>query len=173
MLENTWVLVVGLALTWFLQLYLTSLQMRRYYGRIAALRREGQVWVGLAGSAWRRRTYAVMVVGPDRRVQRVEQLSGWTVLAKLKDVPGVADYTVEKIAAEKAGILKPGRPAVCYDLPASVRAVFEKKAGETGSPLVFSDFTRLVPLDNSRAGQSFSYNSFSDLRLPLLGRHQL
>ena len=81
--------------------------------------------------------------------------------------------TVEKIAAEKAGILKPGRPAVCYDLPASVRAVFEKKAGETGSPLVFSDFTRLVPLDNSRAGQSFSYNSFSDLRLPLLGRHQL
>ena len=32
--------------------------------------------------------------------------------------------TVEKIAAEKAGILKPGRPAVCYDLPASVRAVF-------------------------------------------------
>ena len=98
MLENAWVLVVGLALTWFLQLILTGWQMRRYYGRIATLRREGQVWVGLAGSAWRRRTYAVMVVGPDRRVKRVEQLSGWTVLAKLKDVPGVAGHTVEEIA---------------------------------------------------------------------------
>ena len=107
MLENTWVLVVGLALTWFLQLYLTSLQMRRYYGRIAALRREGQVWVGLAGSAWRRRTYAVMVVGPDRRVQRVEQLSGWTVLAKLKDVPGVAGYTVEEIADDSVALPVP------------------------------------------------------------------
>ena len=107
MLENTWVLVVGLALTWFLQLYLTSLQMRRYYGRIAALRREGQVWVGLAGSAWRRRTYAVMVVGPDRRVQRVEQLSGWTVLAKLKDVPGVTGYTVEEIADDSVALPVP------------------------------------------------------------------
>ncbi len=107
MLENTWVLVVGLALTWFLQLYLTSLQMRRYYGRIAALRREGQVWVRLAGSAWRRRTYAVMVVGPDRRVQRVEQLSGWTVLAKLKDVPGVAGYTVEEIADDSVALPVP------------------------------------------------------------------
>ncbi len=107
MLENTWVLVVGLALTWFLQLYLTSLQMRRYYGRIAALRREGQVWVGLAGSAWRRRTYAVMVVGPDRRVQRVEQLSGWTVLAKLKGVPGVTGYTVEEIADDSVALPVP------------------------------------------------------------------
>ena len=81
--------------------------------------------------------------------------------------------TVEKIAAEKAGIFKPGRPAVCYDLPQNVRTVLEVRATETGSPLVFADFSRLVPQENSRAGQTFSYRDFTDLRLPLLGRHQL
>ncbi|MGI5977885.1 MAG: bifunctional folylpolyglutamate synthase/dihydrofolate synthase [Oscillospiraceae bacterium] len=81
--------------------------------------------------------------------------------------------TLVKIAAEKAGILKPGCPAVCYDLPQDLRAVFEAKAAETGSPLVFSDFSRVSSLRDSRAGQVFSYKGFSALQLPLLGRHQL
>lgn len=81
--------------------------------------------------------------------------------------------TLEKIAAEKAGIIKPGRPAICYDLPESIRAVFAQKCGQTASPLVFADFSKLVPLSDSLAGQRFSYKSFSELQLPLLGRHQL
>lgn len=104
MFENGWVLIVGLALTWFLQLGLTGWQMRRYYGRIAALRREGTVWVGLAGSAWRRRVYAVVVVGADQRVVRVEQLSGWTVLAKLKEVPGLAGRSIDDLADDNVSL---------------------------------------------------------------------
>lgn len=81
--------------------------------------------------------------------------------------------TVEKIAAEKAGIIKPGCPAVCYDLPENIRAVLEARCRETGSSLVFSDFSKLISLTDSRDGQTFSYKAFIGLRLPLLGRHQL
>lgn len=131
MLENTWILVVGLALTWFLQLFLTGWQMRRYYGRIAALRREGTVVVGLAGSAWRRRQYAVVVVGPDRRVKRVEQLSGWTVLATLKEVPGLAGHTVEELADDRVAlpVSKKLRDAL-KDAIAHLREHEEKQAAE-------------------------------------------
>ena len=104
MIENAWVFVIGLALMWILQLGLTSWQMRRYYGRIAALRREGVVWVGLSGSAWRRRVYAVVVVNPEQRVVRVEQLSGWTVLAKLKEVPGLAGRSVDELADDNVSL---------------------------------------------------------------------
>ncbi len=81
--------------------------------------------------------------------------------------------TVEKIAAEKAGIIKPGSPAVCYELPKSVRAVIAARCSETGSPLVFADFSKISSLADSREGQVFSYKAFSALHLPLLGRHQL
>ena len=81
--------------------------------------------------------------------------------------------TVEKIAAEKAGIIKPGSPAVCYELPESVRAVIAARCSETCSPLIFADFSKLSSLVDSREGQVFSYKAFSALRLPLLGRHQL
>lgn len=81
--------------------------------------------------------------------------------------------TVEKIAAEKAGIIKPGSPAVCYELPESVRAVIAARCSKIGSPLVFADFSKLSSLADSREGQIFSYKTFSALHLPLLGRHQL
>ncbi len=83
-----------LAFMWALQYGMSFWQMRRYYKRLAELRREGVVWVGLAGSAWRRRQYAVLVVSPELRIVRVEQLSGWTVLASLKPVPGLAGRPV-------------------------------------------------------------------------------
>jgi dihydrofolate synthase/folylpolyglutamate synthase len=44
--------------------------------------------------------------------------------------------TLSAIAAEKAGILKAGVPAVIGDLPAEARAVVEARAKEIGAPLV-------------------------------------
>jgi DNA-binding transcriptional regulator of glucitol operon len=89
-----------LAFMWALQYGMSFWQMRRYYKRLAELRREGVVWVGLAGSAWRRRQYAVLVVSPEQRIVRVEQLSGWTVLASLKPVPGLAGRPVTDLLEE-------------------------------------------------------------------------
>lgn len=91
------IIVLLLAFMWALQYGFSFWQMRRYYKRLAELRREGVVWVGLAGSAWRRRQYAILVVSPDQCIIRVEQLSGWTVLATLKAVPGLTGRPVSDL----------------------------------------------------------------------------
>lgn len=81
--------------------------------------------------------------------------------------------TVEKIAAEKAGIIKENRPVVIYDLPENVRAVIERRCVETSSPLISADFSRIKQITDGRSGQAFSYKSHENLFLPLLGEHQL
>ena len=80
--------------------------------------------------------------------------------------------TLEKIAAEKAGIFKPGCDAVCYQLPESVYAVLERKARETGCSLRSADFSQLQPEFDSLEGQSFLYKG-EPYALSLLGEHQL
>jgi dihydrofolate synthase/folylpolyglutamate synthase len=47
--------------------------------------------------------------------------------------------TLPEIAGEKAGIIKPGRPAVVSQTQPEVAAVFEAKARQEGSPLLFAD----------------------------------
>ncbi|PJJ60391.1 bifunctional folylpolyglutamate synthase/dihydrofolate synthase [Hymenobacter chitinivorans] len=47
--------------------------------------------------------------------------------------------TLPLIAAEKAGIIKPGVPAIVSQTQAEVQAVFEHKAREVGAPLQFAD----------------------------------
>ena len=47
--------------------------------------------------------------------------------------------TLEKIAAEKAGIIKESTPVLCAACPDSVREVFQKKASEMNSPIFFAD----------------------------------
>jgi dihydrofolate synthase/folylpolyglutamate synthase len=46
--------------------------------------------------------------------------------------------TLEKIAREKAGIIKPGVPVVVGEYQQEIAHVFEQKAAECGSPLVFA-----------------------------------
>jgi dihydrofolate synthase/folylpolyglutamate synthase len=47
--------------------------------------------------------------------------------------------TLPEIAGEKAGIIKPGRPAVVSQTQPEVKSVFEQKAQQEGSPLLFAD----------------------------------
>ncbi|MCS6845106.1 MAG: transcriptional regulator GutM [Caldilineales bacterium] len=97
-------IVLALAAAWLLQLFFSYFQMRRFYRRISELRRGGNlVSIGMSGSAWRRRQYAVLVVDPaTNRVRHLEQLSGWTVLAVLRPVPGLQGRTVEELLDENA-----------------------------------------------------------------------
>lgn len=52
--------------------------------------------------------------------------------------------TVEKIAGEKAGIIKPSVPVVIGEAEGEVRTVFEKKAAEENSPITFAEDEQLV-----------------------------
>ena len=81
--------------------------------------------------------------------------------------------TVEKIAAEKAGIIKKGCPTVIYDLPESVRAVIAARCAQQASKLTAADFSLIKPVSDGLEGQVFSYKNHQELRLPLLGAHQL
>lgn len=89
MYQSATTIILALAVAWFIQYALAFLQMRRYYKRIAELRRLGTVSTGKAGSSWRGRQYAVLVVDANHRIVHVEQLSGWTVFAALKPVKGL------------------------------------------------------------------------------------
>lgn len=86
--------------------------------------------------------------------------------------------TLQAIAAEKAGILKPGVPAVIGPLPADARTVVEARAREVGARLhVFGDDFEARDVSVRLEGTSFTYASsgWADglrLRVPLTGFHQ-
>lgn len=82
--------------------------------------------------------------------------------------------TVEKIAFEKAGIIKPGCEAVLYQPEcAGVAAVVQEVCAKNAVPLHTADFSKLRALEDSIRGQRFSYRDWQDLRIRLLGAHQL
>jgi DNA-binding transcriptional regulator of glucitol operon len=97
-MDNPWsIIILALAITWGIQYALAYWQLKRFYRRVSELRRLGTVSVGKAGSAWRRRVYTVLVVDRDRIIQHVEQLSGWTVLANLKPLPGLEGHPMSDL----------------------------------------------------------------------------
>ena len=81
--------------------------------------------------------------------------------------------TVEKIAANKAGIIKPGCTAVVYRGSASVEQVYEQVCEEKQVCLKKADFDGLRLLSHSLSGQVFDCGERKQLELPLLGHHQL
>ena len=88
------------------------------------------------------------------------------------DHTAVLGDTLEQIAAEKAGILKPGCEAVAYQQQESVLEVFRQKAREAGAGLRVADFSQLHSEFDSLEGQSFTYKG-EPYALSLLGDHQL
>ncbi len=52
--------------------------------------------------------------------------------------------TLALIAGEKAGIIKPGVPCVVGEYTSETRPVFERKANECGSPIVFAEDNRMT-----------------------------
>jgi dihydrofolate synthase/folylpolyglutamate synthase len=81
--------------------------------------------------------------------------------------------TLEKIAATKSGIIKPGGAAVIYRASASVEAVIEDHCKQVGAKLVKADFDALHSISHDLDGQVFDAAGFPALHLPLLGEHQM
>ena len=81
--------------------------------------------------------------------------------------------TMTEIASAKAGIIKPHGDVVIYGQNPEAEAVFERVAAEQHSTLSRPDYSQLIPGDFSLEGQSFSYWTWKDLRIPLVGAYQL
>lgn len=80
--------------------------------------------------------------------------------------------TLEKIAFEKAGIIKPGCDVVMYQQQESVMDVVRARCDEVGAKLRIADFSAIKGEFDSVFGQTFSYKG-EPYALPLLGSHQL
>ncbi|MEW6443124.1 MAG: folylpolyglutamate synthase/dihydrofolate synthase family protein [bacterium] len=84
--------------------------------------------------------------------------------------------TLQEIAAEKAGILKPRVPAVVLPQEPEARAALELTAGRVGAPLLWLGEQIRVEQGRSGGRETFSVLTSSavypNLRLPVLGSHQ-
>lgn len=86
--------------------------------------------------------------------------------------------SLEAIAEQKAGIVKPGIPLVTGRLEPAALAVVEKIAGQKGAPhALYGQAYKAQPLSSSAAGESFSFsNAFREdgtYETALLGPHQV
>ena len=80
--------------------------------------------------------------------------------------------TVEKIAATKAGIIKPGSHAVFYDGAPAAEEVLRRVCREKGVPFTAAPFSAVTPLSADWEGQDFLWEG-KPFRLGLLGDFQL
>lgn len=80
--------------------------------------------------------------------------------------------TLGDIAAAKAGILKPGCPAVSYGGAPEADAVLAARAAALGVPLTQVDFSTLRVESGSLDAVTFSYDGLEGVRLPLIGSYQ-
>jgi dihydrofolate synthase/folylpolyglutamate synthase len=86
--------------------------------------------------------------------------------------------TLEEIAWEKAGIIKPGRPIVTATQNPSVLNVFLEKTNQVGTKLYHvGEDTKFEKQKGGIRGQHFNYHGLLDryenLYTPILGDHQL
>lgn len=79
--------------------------------------------------------------------------------------------TVDKIAAEKAGIIKTA-PVLFGGEDSVARAVIAKRAEECGVPLIEPDYSLIENLQADLRGTRFSYRNHKDVRINLLGLYQ-
>ena len=98
-----------------------------------------------------------------------------TVLTSISlDHTKILGDTIEQIAFEKSGILKPGVPCVCYpDLPRAAEGVIRTTAQVQSARLVVAPLKDLTFVDTSLRGTRLLTERSMPLTLPLLGEHQM
>lgn len=81
--------------------------------------------------------------------------------------------TVEKIAAEKAGIIKPGTTAVISDQPKNIVGVIADICHKQQAAFCVAEKSYIQRLSQESDGQQLLYRGEQVYHLPLLGEHQL
>ena len=133
--------------------------------------------------------YVVFEVGMGGRLDSTNIISPETVVASV--ITGIAmDHTAflgdtpEKIAAEKAGIIKEGVPVVYGGnhppvgeiLPSpeaiSCGQVIRAKADEMHAPYVETDHTQLENIRSDLFGADFDFGAYKDIHVSLSGLYQ-
>lgn len=81
--------------------------------------------------------------------------------------------TLADIAGEKAGILKPGCPAIVGPLPPDAQAVVEQRINQLHCPVTWVKPAALLPKNSLETGDNLALSWGIEYPLPLLGEMQL
>lgn len=82
--------------------------------------------------------------------------------------------TVEKIAVEKAGIIKPNTTVVIGEAEGEIRKVFEEKAKEQNAPIIFADEQNIISsFEKNETGFIINTAKYPELSFELGGLAQL
>ena len=133
--------------------------------------------------------YVVFEVGMGGRLDSTNIIAPETVVASI--ITGIAmDHTAflgdtpEKIAAEKAGVIKAGvpviyggnHPPVGEVIPSpeaiSCGAVIREKAAEMNAPYIETDHTKLANVYSDLFGADFDFGEYKNLHVSLSGLYQ-
>jgi len=118
---------------------------------------------------------AVLEVGLGGRLDATNAVDpALTVITRIAlDHTRVLGDTLGKIAAEKAGILRPGVPLVSGVLAPAARRVVTRRARALGSPIIqFGQDVTLEPRARGRFDLMLAGRRIEGLRSALAGRHQ-
>ncbi|WP_311525951.1 folylpolyglutamate synthase/dihydrofolate synthase family protein [uncultured Parvimonas sp.] len=81
--------------------------------------------------------------------------------------------TIPEIALEKAGIIKENVPLVLYSQSKEAMDSIIGVANSKNSKVILNDLEKIELLENTKNGQIINYKDFKDLKINLLGSHQI
>ncbi len=125
---------------------------------------------------------AIMEVGMGGRLDSTNIISPeLSVITNIGlDHTAFLGNTLEKVAGEKAGIIKPDIPVVIGQTQKETSPVFKAIATERSAPIEFADQKYTIPyatlsIDERQVFQLYNKEGliYSDVKLDLLGRYQL
>ncbi len=121
--------------------------------------------------------FAIIEVGMGGRLDPTNIITpiACAITAIGLDHMGFLGNTLEEIAGEKAGIIKPGVPVTCYPAPEGVRRVFAETARRNNAALHQLDESAILSATGDVYGSNVTYqlqNRWTDLRIGLPGQYQ-
>ena len=135
-----------------------------------------EIWTGLAFDYFARKKVDVSVieVGIGGKLDTTNVvLPALSVITSISmDHRGKLGDTIEKVAKEKAGIIKPGIPVLSAPQDENVTKVIEDKAKESGVQLIMVGNDVKYSIDNNRISYSGLNWEINNLLIPLAGSFQ-
>ena len=89
-----------------------------------------------------------------------------------RDHIGVIGNTVEEIAENKAGIIKPGCTVISAGQSSPVTKILKRRAAENGCPFIQAEPDRVQILHSDHRGILLSYKEFDHIRTAMAGIYQ-
>lgn len=119
--------------------------------------------------------FAVIEVGMGGRLDSTNIITpeACVITNISKDHTQFLGSTLPQIAAEKAGIIKPGIPVTIGEAEGQVRRVFQDRADRVGAPITFAEDQQLLASAvNTPGGWQCSSPLIGDFHCPLKGDYQ-